>query len=60
MLQLNRNFLCHPVRALEFRTPAKGKIINVLIWVLSSAIGVPIMVMAVTKTTDSGETASLN
>ncbi|XP_035612392.1 delta-type opioid receptor-like [Oncorhynchus keta] len=48
--------VCHPVRALEFRTPAKGKIINVLIWVLSSAIGVPIMVMAVTKTTDSGQT----
>ncbi|CAB1320789.1 unnamed protein product [Coregonus sp. 'balchen'] len=42
--------------ALEFRTPAKGKIINVLIWVLSSAIGVPIMVMAVTKMTDSGQT----
>uniref|UniRef100_A0A4W5QIN6 Opioid receptor delta 1 n=1 Tax=Hucho hucho TaxID=62062 RepID=A0A4W5QIN6_9TELE len=48
--------VCHPVRALEFRTPAKGKIINVLIWVLSSAIGMPIMVMAVTKTTDSGQT----
>ena len=43
------------MRALEFRTPAKGKIINVLIWGLSSAIGVPLMVMAVTKTTDSGE-----
>uniref|UniRef100_A0A3B4ATP7 G-protein coupled receptors family 1 profile domain-containing protein n=1 Tax=Periophthalmus magnuspinnatus TaxID=409849 RepID=A0A3B4ATP7_9GOBI len=41
--------VCHPVRALEFRTPVKAKMINVLIWVLSSAIGVPIMVMAVTK-----------
>lgn len=47
--------VCHPVRALEFRTPVKAKFINVLIWVLSSAIGVPIMIMAVTKVTDSGE-----
>lgn len=48
--------VCHPVRALEFRTPAKAKLINVVIWVLSSAIGVPIMIMAVTKVTDNGET----
>ncbi|XP_062302051.1 opioid receptor, delta 1a [Osmerus eperlanus] len=48
--------VCHPVRALEFRTPAKAKMINVLIWVLSSAIGVPIMVMAVIKESDSGKT----
>ncbi|KAL0962176.1 hypothetical protein UPYG_G00336690 [Umbra pygmaea] len=41
--------VCHPVKAMEFRTASKGKVINVLIWVLSSAIGVPIMVMAVTK-----------
>ncbi|NWI56113.1 OPRD protein, partial [Calyptomena viridis] len=41
--------VCHPVKALDFRTPAKAKIINVCIWVLSSLIGVPIMVMAVTK-----------
>uniref|UniRef100_A0A8B9QER7 Opioid receptor delta 1 n=1 Tax=Apteryx owenii TaxID=8824 RepID=A0A8B9QER7_APTOW len=41
--------VCHPVKALDFRTPAKAKIINVCIWVLSSIIGVPIMVMAVTK-----------
>uniref|UniRef100_A0A3B3TLA2 Opioid receptor delta 1 n=1 Tax=Poecilia latipinna TaxID=48699 RepID=A0A3B3TLA2_9TELE len=38
--------VCHPVKALGFRTPVKAKMINVLIWVLSSAIGVPIMVMA--------------
>ncbi|XP_031709990.1 opioid receptor, delta 1a [Anarrhichthys ocellatus] len=48
--------VCHPVRALEFRTPVKAKMINVLIWVLSSAIGVPIMVMAVTKVKDNGKT----
>ncbi|XP_061452405.1 delta-type opioid receptor isoform X2 [Rhineura floridana] len=41
--------VCHPVKALDFRTPAKAKLINVCIWVLSSVIGVPIMIMAVTK-----------
>ncbi|CAG5884093.1 unnamed protein product [Menidia menidia] len=48
--------VCHPVKALGFRTPLNAKIINILIWALSSAIGVPIMVMAVTKVTDSGKT----
>ncbi|XP_007234633.2 opioid receptor, delta 1a [Astyanax mexicanus] len=48
--------VCHPVRALEFRTPAKAKIINVCIWILSSAIGVPIMIMAVTRVTEQGKT----
>ncbi|XP_062385471.1 opioid receptor, delta 1a [Sardina pilchardus] len=47
--------VCHPVRALEFRTPAKAKIINVCVWILSSAVGVPIMIMAVTKVTDNGK-----
>uniref|UniRef100_A0A3B4FB78 Delta-type opioid receptor-like n=1 Tax=Pundamilia nyererei TaxID=303518 RepID=A0A3B4FB78_9CICH len=32
--------VCHPVKALDFRTPAKAKLINVAIWILSSAIGV--------------------
>lgn len=41
--------VCHPVKALDFRTPAKAKLINICIWVLSSVIGVPIMIMAVTK-----------
>lgn len=47
--------VCHPVRALDFRTPAKAKLINVCIWILSSAVGVPVMIMAVTKVTDKGE-----
>ncbi|XDV40545.1 hypothetical protein PO909_009608 [Leuciscus waleckii] len=42
--------VCHPVRALDFRTPVKAKIINICIWILSSAIGIPVMVMAVTVT----------
>ncbi|XP_073522432.1 delta-type opioid receptor-like isoform X1 [Phyllobates terribilis] len=46
--------VCHPVRALDFRTPSKAKAINVCIWILSSVIGVPIMVMAVTRTNKAG------
>ncbi|XP_072835991.1 delta-type opioid receptor [Pogona vitticeps] len=44
--------VCHPVKALDFRTPAKAKLINICIWLLSSAIGVPIMIMAVTRSHD--------
>ncbi|KAL4657516.1 delta-type opioid receptor [Arapaima gigas] len=46
--------VCHPVRALDFRTPIKAKIINVCVWILSSAVGVPVMIMAVTKVNDKG------
>lgn len=46
--------VCHPVKALDFRTPAKAKLINVCIWILSSAVGVPVMIMAITKVTDKG------
>uniref|UniRef100_A0A9J7Z9Y9 G-protein coupled receptors family 1 profile domain-containing protein n=1 Tax=Cyprinus carpio carpio TaxID=630221 RepID=A0A9J7Z9Y9_CYPCA len=51
--------VCHPVRALEFRTPIKAKIINVCIWILSSAVGVPIMIMAVTRVTNQGATVCM-
>uniref|UniRef100_A0A8C7X1F7 Opioid receptor, delta 1a n=1 Tax=Oryzias sinensis TaxID=183150 RepID=A0A8C7X1F7_9TELE len=51
--------VCHPVKALGFRTPAKAKMINILIWILSSAIGVPIMIMAVTKVTDTNKTSCM-
>uniref|UniRef100_A0A4X2LVD2 Opioid receptor delta 1 n=1 Tax=Vombatus ursinus TaxID=29139 RepID=A0A4X2LVD2_VOMUR len=44
--------VCHPVKALDFRTPAKAKLINICIWLLSSGIGVPIMIMAVTQARD--------
>uniref|UniRef100_A0A3B4ATV3 G-protein coupled receptors family 1 profile domain-containing protein n=1 Tax=Periophthalmus magnuspinnatus TaxID=409849 RepID=A0A3B4ATV3_9GOBI len=47
--------VCHPVKALDFRTPAKAKIINVCIWILSSAVGVPVTIMAVTKVTSNGK-----
>ncbi|XP_040044527.1 delta-type opioid receptor [Gasterosteus aculeatus] len=48
--------VCHPIMALGFRTPVKAKMINVLIWALSSAIGVPIMFMAMTKVNANGKT----
>ncbi|XP_062851386.1 mu-type opioid receptor isoform X2 [Trichomycterus rosablanca] len=43
--------VCHPVKALDFRTPYNAKIVNVCNWILSSAIGLPVMVMASTTTT---------
>ncbi|XP_008286347.1 opioid receptor, delta 1b [Stegastes partitus] len=49
--------VCHPVKALDFRTPTKAKLINVCIWILSSAVGVPVMIMAVTRVTSKGNTA---
>ncbi|XP_043110532.1 mu-type opioid receptor isoform X1 [Puntigrus tetrazona] len=42
--------VCHPVKALDFRTPRNAKIVNVCNWILSSAIGLPVMVMASTTT----------
>ncbi|XP_043916017.1 mu-type opioid receptor [Protopterus annectens] len=38
--------VCHPVKALDFRTPRNAKIVNVCNWILSSAIGLPVMLMA--------------
>ncbi|KAK7926264.1 hypothetical protein WMY93_008574 [Mugilogobius chulae] len=51
--------VCHPVRALDFRTPAKAKIINVCIWLLSSAVGVPVTIMAVTNVMSEGNTVCM-
>ncbi|XP_027024924.1 delta-type opioid receptor-like [Tachysurus fulvidraco] len=42
--------VCHPVKALDFRTPLMAKTINVGIWVLSSAAGIPAMVLGGTQT----------
>ncbi|XP_068614700.1 opioid receptor, delta 1b [Brachionichthys hirsutus] len=49
--------VCRPVRALEFRTAAKARLINVCIWILSSTVGIPVMFMAGTNVTDKGSTA---
>ncbi|KAJ8372984.1 hypothetical protein AAFF_G00272210 [Aldrovandia affinis] len=42
--------VCHPVKALAFRTPIKAKIINVCIWILSSVAGIPVLVLGSTQT----------
>ncbi|XP_066535813.1 mu-type opioid receptor isoform X1 [Hoplias malabaricus] len=43
--------VCHPVKALDFRTPRNAKIVNVCNWILSSSIGLPVMIMASTTMT---------
>ncbi|XP_068424262.1 mu-type opioid receptor [Clinocottus analis] len=45
--------VCHPVKALDFRTPRNAKIVNVCNWILSSAIGLPVMFMASTAVSPS-------
>nr|XP_046210642.1 delta-type opioid receptor-like [Oncorhynchus gorbuscha] len=47
--------VCHPVKALDFRTPRNAKIVNVCNWILSSAIGLPVMFTALTTVTDNGK-----
>ncbi|RXM99491.1 Mu-type opioid receptor [Acipenser ruthenus] len=46
--------VCHPVKALDFRTPRNAKIINVCNWILSSAIGLPVMIKATTTPDSNG------
>ncbi|KFO80832.1 Kappa-type opioid receptor, partial [Cuculus canorus] len=48
--------VCHPVKALDFRTPLKAKIINICIWLLSSSVGISAIVLGGTK--DREDTAS--
>ncbi|XP_030012280.1 mu-type opioid receptor [Sphaeramia orbicularis] len=45
--------VCHPVKALDFRTPRNAKIVNICNWILSSAIGLPVMFKAKTVVTSS-------
>uniref|UniRef100_A0A8C9TQU8 Opioid related nociceptin receptor 1 n=2 Tax=Scleropages formosus TaxID=113540 RepID=A0A8C9TQU8_SCLFO len=48
--------VCHPVKALDMRTPHKAKVVNVCVWALASAIGVPALVMGdvEVETNDTG------
>lgn len=41
--------VCHPVKALDFRTPLKAKIINICIWLLASSVGISAIVLGGTK-----------
>ncbi|XP_044150135.1 kappa-type opioid receptor isoform X2 [Bufo gargarizans] len=44
--------VCHPVKALDFRTPLKAKFINVCIWMLSSSVGISAIALGGTKMSD--------
>ncbi|XP_053105463.1 kappa-type opioid receptor [Hemicordylus capensis] len=49
--------VCHPVKALDFRTPLKAKVINICIWLLSSSVGISAIVLGGTKVReDAGST----
>ncbi|XP_070604874.1 nociceptin receptor [Erythrolamprus reginae] len=41
--------ICHPIKALDIRTPHKAKVVNVGIWALASVFGIPVMVMGSTE-----------
>ncbi|XP_072412838.1 nociceptin receptor isoform X2 [Chiloscyllium punctatum] len=42
--------VCHPVKALDIRTPFNAKVVNVCIWGLASMIGIPAMIMGSAET----------
>ncbi|XP_053100321.1 nociceptin receptor isoform X3 [Hemicordylus capensis] len=41
--------ICHPIKALDIRTPHKAKVVNICIWALASVFGIPVMVMGSTE-----------
>lgn len=46
VMSVNRYIaVCHPVRSMAVRMPQRAKLVNVAVWVLASAIGVPVMIM---------------
>ncbi|NXY43891.1 OPRK protein, partial [Ceuthmochares aereus] len=51
--------VCHPVKALDFRTPLKAKIINICIWLLSSSVGISAIVLGGTKDREGNTECSL-
>ncbi|XP_061110370.1 kappa-type opioid receptor-like [Conger conger] len=51
--------VCHPVRALEFRTPLCATAANVAVWVLSSAAGIPALLLGGTETANGTTTCAL-
>ena len=46
--------VCHPVRSLAVRTPHRAKLVNVAVWALASAIGVPVMIMGQVEVESNG------
>ncbi|GAA6107219.1 delta-type opioid receptor [Tachysurus ichikawai] len=55
VMSVNRYIaVCHPVRSLAVRTPNRAKLVNVAVWVLASAIGVPVMIMGQVEVESNG------
>ncbi|KAK3547276.1 hypothetical protein QTP86_017785 [Hemibagrus guttatus] len=55
IMSVNRYIaVCHPVRSLAVRTPQSAKLVNVAVWVLASAIGVPVMLMGQLEAESNG------
>ncbi|XP_051737034.1 LOW QUALITY PROTEIN: delta-type opioid receptor [Ctenopharyngodon idella] len=52
--------VCHPVRSLTVRTPLRAKLINVAVWVLASAVGLPVMIMGQVEEDVYGAECMLN
>uniref|UniRef100_A0AAY4EE21 Opioid related nociceptin receptor 1 n=1 Tax=Denticeps clupeoides TaxID=299321 RepID=A0AAY4EE21_9TELE len=46
--------VCHPVRSLAVRVPSKAKVVNIGVWVLASAIGLPVMLMGQMEVEQNG------
>lgn len=55
VMSVNRYIaVCHPVRSLAVRTPQRAKLVNVAVWILASAIGVPVMIMGQEEVESNG------
>lgn len=47
--------ICHPIKALDIRTPHKAKVVNICIWALASVFGIPAMVMGSAENENNGQ-----
>lgn len=55
IMSVNRYIaVCHPVRSLAVRTPQRAKLVNVAVWILASAIGIPVMLMGHVEVESNG------
>ncbi|XP_035378128.1 delta-type opioid receptor isoform X1 [Electrophorus electricus] len=46
--------VCHPVHSLAVRTPHRARLVNLAVWALASAIGVPVMIMGQVEAESNG------
>lgn len=55
VMSVNRYIaVCHPVLSLAVRTPQRAKQVNVAVWILASAIGVPVILMGQVEVESNG------